>query len=362
MKKTTPRTMMHLIVLLTAWLSLECDGSAFTAFSSDNNNSNNNVNNIRLNKVFKETHSRRSADALIAEGRVKINGETVSDMGRRVVPYTDAVELDGRPYVGWEVRHGFVVPASFAHSAGISDVRTRMFDSVEEEYIKYWKPVGVTSTTDRSVPGNLIDAIVVNNKARENSNDRTIAQRIFNVGRLDKDSSGLLLLTSDGRLPNAVLRKEFKRPKVYHVTVDKPVLRAHVERLSAGGLVIRTDTVRQGKHRLFTAPALPCLVEPLFDKGDGDDDDDKGSDDCCSCGTKLRITLTEGRNRQIRVMLKTVGDYTVTELHRTEFMGIDLSGLSQPGDWTRLNERELHLLNEAMARAAAMELEQKLMQ
>jgi len=272
--------------------------------------------NIRLNKVFRETHSRRKADSLIAEGRVRINGEVVEDMGRRVVPFRDVVELDGQPYTGWEVRHGFSAPNE---------------TTIREEYIKFWKPIGATSTTDRSVPGNLLEAL--ENSAVYNVKEDPITQRIFSVGRLDKDSSGLLILTSDGRLPNAVLRKEFKSPKSYRVMVDRDIADVDVARLRRG-LVITTDVVRQGKHRSVTAQTLPCQVER------------------CGDGRVLKMTLTEGRNRQIRVMLKTLG-YSVIDLHRTEFLGIDLSGLRGPGDWTRLNDRELQIVHRAISRAEA---------
>jgi 23S rRNA pseudouridine2604 synthase len=298
-----------------------------------------NGSNLRLNKIFRETHSRRGADALIADGRVKINGQVVIDMGRRVTPYTDLVELDGRPYTGWEIRHGIAQTTGETNSSLDDTARVR------EEYIKYWKPVGITSTTDRSIAGNLLDAIQQSSTHSwhhrpNDGGDDQVLHRIFSVGRLDKDSSGLLLLTSDGRLPNAVLRKEFKRPKTYRVTVHKPIHPRHVERLR-GGLVITTDTVRQGKHRAFTAPTLPCHVVQLDPY-------------------RLEMTLTEGRNRQIRVMLKTVGDYAVVELHRTEFMGIDLSRLSGPGDWTRLDNKEEQVVQLAMMQAQmAPELDYK---
>jgi 23S rRNA pseudouridine2604 synthase len=297
-----------------------------------------NGNNLRLNKIFRETHSRRGADALIADGRVKINGQVVVDMGRRVTPFTDLVELDGLPYTGWEIRHG-IAQTSDETNSSLDDTTER----VQEEYIKYWKPVGITSTTDRSIAGNLLDAIqesICWRRPNDVGDNDQISHRIFSVGRLDKDSSGLLLLTSDGRLPNAVLRKEFKRPKTYIVTVNKPIHQRHVERLRAG-LIITTDTVRQGKHRAFTAPTLPCNVVQLD-------------------AYRLEITLTEGRNRQIRVMLKTVGDYAVVELHRTKFMGIDLSRLSGPGEWTRLDNEEQQVVQMAMMQAQmAPELDYK---
>jgi pseudouridine synthase len=278
---------------------------------------------LRLNKVFRETHSRRKADTLIAEGRVSVNGEIVNDMGRRVTPFLDQVLLDGELYQGWERRHGF----TSSSDAGWSSVAGTSLDTtpIQEEYIKLWKPVGVTSTTDPEIRGNLLEAL-------ESSNDeeRPIAHRIFSVGRLDKDSSGLILMTSDGRLPSAVLRKEFKQPKRYEVVVNRPIHEDDLEDLRQG-IVITTDKVRAGKHTSFTARTLPCQVKRIDEQS-------------------LEMTLVEGRNRQIRVMLQTLG-YRVLHLHRSAFLGLDLSGLEGPGDWTRLQANEQIMIEEAITRS-----------
>ena len=126
---------------------------------NDNNNSNTIIENIRLNKVFKTTYSRRKADKLISDGRVKVNGEIVEDMGRRVIPYEDEIRLDDKPYLGWEVHHGFTKLA-MNHDGrnGKKNTNTvkkkqqqQQLQQYGEEYIKYWKPVGVTSTTDRNI-------------------------------------------------------------------------------------------------------------------------------------------------------------------------------------------------------------------
>ena len=227
---------------------------------------------------------------------------------------------------------------------------------MNEEYIKFWKPVGITSTTDPNVPGNLLDALSnLSNTQRKDNNPQQllpITKRIFSVGRLDKDSTGLLLLTSDGRVPNAVLRRQFKRPKTYCVVVDAPVADRDVDLLRRG-LVITTDTVRQNKHRNHTAKTLPCVVERIDaveqkDNSGRTNNDINNNNNNCS----LQITLTEGRNRQIRVMLQTLG-YKVRSLHRTDFMGIGLQGLSRPGDWCRLTTTERQILLHAVAAAAA---------
>ena len=324
------------------------------------------TNGIRLNKVFRATHSRRQADQLIAEGRVAINGTTVHDMGRRVVPYCDIVSLDGTVYSNWEARQYYSEqdsqpnhllskhnnnnnyykdqpPDESISSSSSSSSSSPLLQPTQEDYLKFWKPVGVVSTTDRLVANNLLQALeeqVDKKKKRQrvkhssNQHDTGWQHRIFSVGRLDKDSSGLLLLTSDGRIPNAVLRKQGKHPKVYQVRVHRPISNADLQRLRQG-IVITTDTVRQGKHVPRTAPTLPCRVRRI---------------PYCSDPHQqhwVEMTLREGRNRQIRVMMQTLG-YRVVELHRTHFLGIDLSGLEGPGDFASLNEEERALLERAV--------------
>ena len=165
---------------------LVAPGAVVDAFSSSEPQQQQSQGGIRLNKVFKATHSRRQADALIAAGRVRVNGVVVprDGLGARVRPHLDRVELDGAVVRGWEAARPELRPWAAAEG--------------EEEYIKFWKPVGVTCTTDRTVPGNLLDALEQPNGrvVAGNNNARKIEKRIFSVGRLDKDSSGLLLLTS----------------------------------------------------------------------------------------------------------------------------------------------------------------------
>ena len=142
------------------------------------------IGTIRVNKCFKEFASRRESDELVRQGRVKINGR-VAGMGDKVA-IGDRVTLDDRP-VMWE-------------NLAIADIESEAGDQFV--YIKYWKPSGVTCTTDTRIRGNIIDRV-------------RHPQRIFPVGRLDKESTGLILLTSDGRLPNAVLRSGRKHDKMY---------------------------------------------------------------------------------------------------------------------------------------------------
>lgn len=200
------------------------------------------------------------------------------------------------------------------------DVKTQDFI-----YIKHWKRPGVICTTDPEIPSNIISQIP---PIPQQSSDR-----IFPIGRLDDASSGLILLTSDGRLPNAVLGASKRCAKKYLVVPDMRVSDEDVEHLR-GGVAITTVTRRDGfVHRPRTARTLPCEVE----RGEG---------------FELFITLFEGRNRQIRKMLGALG-YTTRDIHRVEFMGIGLDGLESPGDVCVLNDAEMEMINRKLNEVAS---------
>ena len=230
---------------------------------------------MRLNKYISETGlcSRREADALIAAGRVTINGRPI-ELGTQVGD-GDEVRVDGR------VVHGRARDA--AH------VRRRV-------YIALNKPVGITCTTERHVAGNIVDFI-------------GHPERIFPIGRLDKDSEGLILLTSNGDIVNEILRSENRHEKEYLVTIDRPVSAAFVAGMSAGvhlpGLEVRTK---------------PCIVEKTG-------------------GNTFRIILTQGLNRQIRRMCEVYG-CKVRRLQRVRIIGLTLGAL-KPGQWRDLSDAEL---------------------
>ena len=187
---------------------------------------------IRLNKAFKATHSRRQADALIAAGRVAVNGQPVTSKGGMLVtPFVDEICLDGQRVDGWEALNGLTAPTTSGTSASSNSSESSSSSQSKDapqntvfEYVKYWKPRGVTCTTDQRIDGNIIDTITQESGYRPN-------HRVFPVGRLDKDTSGLILLTSDGRLPNSFLRRRKKQPKVYNVMVDRPLRKDDVEKL-----------------------------------------------------------------------------------------------------------------------------------
>eukprot|EP00191_Tetraselmis_sp_GSL018_P012944 CAMPEP_0177587040 /NCGR_PEP_ID=MMETSP0419_2-20121207/5415_1 /TAXON_ID=582737 /ORGANISM="Tetraselmis sp., Strain GSL018" /LENGTH=292 /DNA_ID=CAMNT_0019077015 /DNA_START=691 /DNA_END=1570 /DNA_ORIENTATION=+ len=151
------------------------------------------------------------------------------------------------------------------------------------------------------------------------------------VGRLDKDTSGLLLLTTDGRLVNAVCRASSGCEKTYLVRTRDPVADGELRRLREG-VVITTEAKRDGRAKLRTAKTLPCEANRA-----------RGTPNA------VELTIREGRNRQIRRMFAAVG-HEVTGLHRTSVMSISLSGLS-PGSWKELSEREVAALRSAMEAA-----------
>ena len=224
---------------------------------------------MRLNKFISETGvcSRREADAWIAAGRVSVNGR-VAELGTRVTP-DDAVSVDGRP-VGRPSRH---------------------------VYLALNKPAGITCTTERQVRGNIVDFV-------------GHRERIFPIGRLDKDSEGLILLTNNGDIVNEILRSENEHEKEYLVEVDRPVTGEFLRAMEAGVPILGTVT-------------KPCATERLG-------------------RNRFRIVLTQGLNRQIRRMCEHFG-YTVRRLRRVRIINVTLDGLA-PGQWRNLTRLELERL------------------
>ncbi|MBX3344201.1 MAG: pseudouridine synthase [Nitrospira sp.] len=230
---------------------------------------------MRINKLFTEQGlcSRREADRLIAEGRVTING-VVAKLGDQVSPH-DVVARDGV-------------------------VLQRANRSV---YLKYHKPVGVTTTTELHVPRNIISEI-------------RHPERIFPIGRLDKDSSGLILLTNDGDIVNEILRVEHGHEREYRVEVDREFDEAFLAKMAQGVMILGART-------------RPCTATRLGPH-------------------RFRIILTEGRNRQIRRMCQALG-YRVVGLHRVRIMHITVEGL-HAGQWKDLSGEERRRLFQALGR------------
>jgi 23S rRNA pseudouridine2604 synthase len=291
---------------------------------------------VRINKCFREFASRREADRYVEDGRVMVNG-IVAVSGQRVQP-GDQITLDGRE-VQWEMLASELATPTTStplssSSSNSNESEVIIASSSEDDgseklpleerhyYIKYWKPRGVVCTCDRTIRGNILDALP----------RPPPGVRLFTVGRLDKDSTGLILLTSDGRLPNASLRSKQGHPKVYRVTADRPIPDQDCQQL-ASGVVITTVAQRdRGVAKELTAPTLPCRI-----KRDGDG------------GRRILIELREGRNRQIRRMLHALG-YDTMELHRVSFMGIGLDGMYE-GQWKVLEDEEMQVLRKAVRAA-----------
>ncbi|TVQ15772.1 MAG: 23S rRNA pseudouridine(2604) synthase RluF [Bacteroidetes bacterium] len=222
---------------------------------------------IRLNKYISEKGicSRREADKLIEKGFVFVNGK--------------------RALIGAQVKPGDKVMVN-----GIK------LDMVEEKpfiLLALNKPPGITSTAETNVKGNIVDFV-------------NHSERIFPIGRLDKDSQGLIFLTNNGDIVNEILRAGNKHEKEYIVTVDKPLTDSFIEGMSAGVPIMGKNTKK--------CPVFK--VSPFV----------------------FRIILVQGMNRQIRRMCEYFG-YEVTKLERIRIMNVILKGLPQ-GDWRELEDDE----------------------
>ena len=261
---------------------------------------------VRLNKCLTEL-SRRAADEAIAEGRVTINSSSAPP-GSRVRP-GDVVRLDGQMQ-HWEIS-----------AEARAEAPARVLEDRAFIYVKYWKPVGVTCTSDPKDRSNIIKA----------GQFDLFPQRLFTVGRLDKDSSGLILLTSDGRVNNAMLSPLRKKDKVYIVDVNRAPSERQLESLRSG-VVISTTAQRDSGSRPMTAKTKACGLKRI-PAGD-------------PTSRRLEFTLTEGRNRQIRRMCESQG-LRVTALHRIHFAGIGLRGLAR-GNWCELDEGEMRIIQQAL--------------
>ena len=228
---------------------------------------------ISLNKRISASGycSRREADRLIEQGRVCVNG--IPAMPGDRVMLTDEIHID--------------------------DERLKLSDKPADStfVIALHKPLGITSTTDPSDKRNVIRFL-------------NHPKRIFPIGRLDKDSEGLLLLTNNGDIVNKILRAGNAHEKEYIVTVDKKITPDFVARMSKGVAILDTVT-------------LPCKVRQIS-------------------GKTFQIILTQGLNRQIRRMCEALG-YKVVTLKRVRIMQLQLGNLPS-GKWRYLSEAELQEL------------------
>ena len=230
---------------------------------------------MRINNYISSTGycSRRQADDLISQGKVKINGKT-ADIGQTVNP-GDRVEVNGE----------YIKPAK------------------NFVYIVLNKPVGITCTTERHIKGNIIDFI-------------NHSERIFPIGRLDKESEGLILLTSDGSIVNEILMDKNKYEKEYVVTVNKEITPSFIEGMSNG---VRIFNPVKNNYTRTNRCKVVKIDSHVF-----------------------KIILTQGLNRQIRRMCSHF-DYEVVKLRRVRIMGITLKNLPI-GKWRNLTKEEVKSL------------------
>ncbi len=223
----------------------------------------------RLNKFISNSGycSRREADKLINEGKVKINGR-VASLGDKVFP-KQRVTVEGH----------------------------LIMHDVEPVYIAFNKPTGIVSTTDPAEKANIVDYVCHE-------------ERIFPIGRLDKDSQGLILMTNDGDIVNKILRVGNNHEKIYNVTVDRPITDEFIEKMENGVPILDRVTRK-------------CRIKKINPN-------------------TFEIALTQGLNRQIRRMC-TYFDYEVLSLQRTQVMNIQLGKLGL-GTYRDLNPSELEVL------------------
>jgi len=231
---------------------------------------------MRLNRYMAQcgVAARRKCDDFIAEGKVKINGKIVTQLGRMVDEVNDLVEFEGKTL---QLTQDFT-------------------------YIVLNKPLETITTADDQHRRQTVIELVESDK------------RIFPVGRLDYNTTGVILLTDDGDLTNQLLHPRFKKPKKYHVLLDNKIKPVDLHQLRNG---IELD----GKK------TLPCKIKEL-----------RIIDNC----SFLEVELKEGRKRQIRLMFGAFG-YNVEELDRIEFAGITYKGL-KPGQWRYLTKDEIESL------------------
>ena len=222
---------------------------------------------VRLQKWLSEAGvcSRRHGENLIRTGKVRVNGEIVTILGTKIDPERDRVQVDDRPV-----------------QAASSKI-----------YVALHKPKGYVTSCDHPGQKLVVDLI-------------DLKERIYPIGRLDKDSTGLLLLTNDGRLHHRLSHPSFDHEKEYEVTVDRTIDDSGLRQLAQGLPILRSKT-------------RPARVRRLS-------------------GRRFRMVLLEGRNRQIRRMVKQIG-YQVKRLKRIRMAHIHLGDLPE-GAWRHLSPIE----------------------
>jgi 23S rRNA pseudouridine2605 synthase len=233
---------------------------------------------IRLQKLLSEAGiaSRRKAEELILEGRVRVNNAVITELGSKADPEKDIIKVNGK----------------------IIKIQSRKI------YIALHKPVGIISSRkDEKNRKTVIDLIPIKNY-------------IYPVGRLDFDSSGLIILTNDGEVANELLHPGYKIPKTYIVEIDGAIKKEQLANFSAG--IELEDGI--------TAPARARVISGGKDS------------------TRLEVIISEGKNRQIRRMFESLG-FNVQKLKRTKIGNISLGNLSN-GEFRYLTDEEIKWLKQ----------------
>ena len=229
---------------------------------------------VRLNKVIADSGaaSRRAADEMIREGRVKINGSVVTELGTRVKG-NDKVTIDNK----------------------------LISDPPRHSYVLLNKPKDtITTTSDERGRRTVLDLVEYHD-------------RIYPVGRLDRNTTGVLLLTNDGDLSHRLMHPRYGVERLYDVELDKPLENRHARKIAAG------VTFENGEE------TQPC--ELFVEERDA---------------RVLSIQLREGKNREVRRLFEEFG-YTVVRLHRSQYAGLTVRGLAR-GEWRPLTRREISAL------------------
>lgn len=237
---------------------------------------------IRLNKFISDSGycSRREADKFIENGHVFVNGKRAK--------VGDMISPNAKVMVS-----GFLIENTQKPTV----------------IIAFNKPVGITSTTEIGVRDNIVDAV-------------NYSERVFPIGRLDKDSQGLIFLTNNGDIVNKILRAGNSHEKEYIVTVDKPITEDFIIKMGSG------------------VPILGVMTKKCFVKQESNN--------------TFRIILIQGLNRQIRRMCEYFG-YNVTKLERIRIMHVGLKGIPL-GDWRELSPSEMEIMEEAIKDSASDEV------
>ena len=240
----------------------------------------NSNSSTRLNKFISESGlcSRREADRFIEKGNVFINGKRAT-VGDQVIA-GDRVMVNGH------------------------NIEPKQEDAFV--LIAFNKPVGITSTTEKNVPANIVDYV-------------NYSERIFPIGRLDKDSSGLIFLTNNGDIVNKILRAGNKHEKEYVVTVNKALTEDFIVQMASGVPILGVNTRK-------------CKVRQIST-------------------TVFSLILVQGLNRQIRRMCEHFG-YEVTKLERTRIMNITLKGIPS-GEFRALTEDEMNELMQSVEKSSS---------